>query len=139
MILEKLLKQRRLKKELGLNEDYTSGPWTAPNDTSYVGFFFEKDINSFSKANRQKYEETKLEIDKMEKELRELYGQDWRNIAVYKAYRLMRESEEDDEATTPPIEVRVGDEYRVWDAEQKAFVFSRKAEVAEETIRESKE
>lgn len=94
MLIDKLLYQRRIKRELGLDEDYTSGPWTPPNDTSYVGFFFEKDVNSFPARVRKEYEEIKQAILQREEELREKYGDDWRNVAVFQAYRLMKEAAE---------------------------------------------
>lgn len=94
MLIEKLLSQRQIKRDLGLSEDYTSGPWTSPNDTSYVGFFFEKDVNSFSPNARKKYEEMKEAIFQREAQFREKYGDDWRNVAVFQAYRMMKEAVE---------------------------------------------
>ena len=94
MLIDKLVYQRRIRRELGLSEDYTSGPWTPPNDTSYVGFFFEKDVDSFPARVRKEYEEMKQAILQREEELREKYGDDWRNVAVFQAYRLMKEAAE---------------------------------------------
>ncbi len=94
MLIDKLVYLRRIKRELGLDEDYTSGPWTPPNDTSYVEFFFEKDVNSFPARVRKEYEKLKQAILQREEEFREKYGDDWRNVAVFQAYRLMKEASE---------------------------------------------
>lgn len=94
MLLDKLLYQHRIRKENKLDEDYTSGPWSPPNDTTYVGFFFEKDVNSFPSKIRKQYETMKQAILQREEEYREKYGDDWRNVAVFQAYRLMKEAAE---------------------------------------------
>jgi len=59
-----------------------------------VGFFFEKDVDSFPARVRKEYEEMKQAILQREEELREKYGDDWRNVAVFQAYRLMKEAAE---------------------------------------------
>jgi len=104
MVIDKLLYQRRIRKDLGLNEDYTSGPWTPPNDTSYVGFFFEKDVNSFPNKIRKQYEKMKQEILQREEQLKEKYGEDWRNVAVFQAYRLMKEAADQYEENSEILE-----------------------------------
>lgn len=133
MLIENLISLNKLRKKL--NEDYTSGPWVPPNDTSYVGFFFEKDVNHFSKGGRERYEAMKEAIQQKEDWYRAKYGDDWRNVAVHSVYRLMKESEEEGE--TPPVEVRIGDDLMKWDSENKEFVFSRKAELGEGVVRKS--
>jgi len=159
-MLEKLLLKRKARIELGLAEDYTSGPWVAPNDTSYVGFFFEKDVNAFSHKLREKYLAVKAEIDLKEAEFKLKYGSDWRQVAVRQAYKLVKEyvdSDEEDytqldeslkalttnliEAEETPEhkdkgEVLIGDDYMVWDSNQKKFVFSRKSFAATTTEEE---
>lgn len=97
MLLDKLLEQYRQRKNSKLQEDYTTGPWTPPNDTTYVGFFFEKDVNSFPDEVLEKYKKMKEEILAREKELREKYGEDWRNVAVFQAYRLAKKEAESQE------------------------------------------
>ena len=92
MLLDKLIYQHTPSK---LSEDYSSGPWSQPNDTSYTGFFFEKDINSFPAKIRTGYEEMKNAILQREEVYREKYGDDWRNVAVFQAYSLMKDCAEE--------------------------------------------
>ena len=94
MLLKKLITVCRVRKGLGLtNEDYSTNP-VFPNDTSYTAFFFEKDVNNLSAKLRKQYEEMKTAILQREVQFREMYGDDWRNVAVFQAYRMVRESAE---------------------------------------------
>jgi len=94
MLLKKLITVCRVRKGLGLtNEDYSTNP-VFPNDTSYTAFFFEKDVNNLPAKLRKQYEEMKTAILQREVQFREMYGDDWRNVAVFQAYRMVRESAE---------------------------------------------
>ena len=133
MLIDKLLYQRRLKKELGLDEDYTHGPWIPPNDTTYVGFFFEKDVNSFPENLRKKYEKIKQEILQREEQYKKLYGDEWRNVAIHKAYRLMKETFENYETHAYLDETN---EYNTYTSTGKTLVGERKLTQAELKKRE---
>lgn len=85
-LIDKLIRSR-----IPLKEDYSTNP-VFPNDTSYVGFFFEKNICELRKADRLRYRQMKEDILQREAEYREKFGDDWRNVAVHQAYRMVRES-----------------------------------------------
>lgn len=92
-LIKKIADKHLYRVNSNLLEDYSTNP-IAPNDTSYVGFFFEKDVTQFPPKLREKYEAMKAEIDLKEAEYREKYGDDWRNIAVFNAYRGIKEEVE---------------------------------------------
>lgn len=92
-LIEKIAGQHLQRLKTNLVEDYSTNP-IAPNDTSYVGFFFEKDVTQLPVKLREKYESIKKEIDLKEAEYREKFGDDWRNIVVFNAYRGIKEEAE---------------------------------------------
>ena len=92
-LIQRIADKHLYRVNSNLLEDYSTNP-IAPNDTSYVGFFFEKDVTQFPPKLREKYEAMKAEIDLKEAEYREKYGDDWRNIAVFNAYRGIKEEVE---------------------------------------------
>lgn len=118
-LIKKIADRHLYRVNSDLLEDYSTNP-IPPNDTSYVGFFFEKDVTQFPPKLREKYEAMKAEIDLKEAEYREKYGDDWRNIAVFNAYRGIKEEseyldeskergDEIDDLSTEELRARLGD------------------------------
>ena len=93
-LIEKLISQCAAAKVVDLLEDYSTNP-VAPNDTTYVGFFFEPELGSMSKSFKERFAEAVKAIDAKESEFRTRFGDDWRNMAMMEAFKLLKESEED--------------------------------------------
>jgi hypothetical protein len=103
-----------------VNESYSTNP-IAPNDTTYVGLFFEKNVNDFSASVRERYLKLKEAIMSMEAEYIKTYGSDWRNVAVFNAYNTLRNTPVQEQETTLKS-IDVCGILLEWNEEQKEYI-----------------